>query len=505
MIKILLVDDEREEREGISFLIRKYEYPLSILQAANGEEAKRILEAESVSIMMTDVKMPIMDGLELAALASRQYPALKIIIFSAYSEFDYAKKAMEANAVDYLLKPIEVEEFQRVMQKVILSVSEAQKLEILTQKTEIRNRKNVLYRLLSGSTITETELSNLETNLFGNEKRKQCRLVHVEFLNNFFENKEKVFLNYVTMYLGNQIEYVNLYPNEAYLILFHYDDSELLKKQLKKIVRDFKISSTEPEEVMFIVSKVAGNMQEFREQTLSIEQFREQVMQYAYQVVELDNAYTIADHYDFNIERIGRTLIEAISAADYVTIREQNKRLTETIRARQQVSRIYIQTLLYSIIKALYDKSLQTSGDKILTGAEILFRVYDLDTVLHSYEEIIENLLLDLQEENENSDVVQKIKKYIEQESKKDISLNDIAEYVHLSAAYVSYIFRNETGKTLTQYITDVKMQKASRLLKDERYKIGEIGKACGYENQSYFNRLFKNYYGVTPKEYRKS
>ena len=106
MLKILLVDDEREEREGIAYLIKKYGYPLAISEAQNGKKALEYMESHPVDILFTDVKMPMMNGLELAREVNKGYPDTKIIIFSAYGEFDYAKQALEANAVNYLLKPI---------------------------------------------------------------------------------------------------------------------------------------------------------------------------------------------------------------------------------------------------------------------------------------------------------------------------------------------------------------------------------------------------------------
>lgn len=117
--KILLVDDERSEREGVSFLIERYGYPLEIKQASNGQKALEQMEREAFDILFTDVKMPVMDGLTLAKEVARAYPETVIIIFSAYSEFDYAKRAMEARVVNYLLKPVEVEEFRSCMEDVI--------------------------------------------------------------------------------------------------------------------------------------------------------------------------------------------------------------------------------------------------------------------------------------------------------------------------------------------------------------------------------------------------
>ena len=106
-------------------------------------------------------------------------------------------------------------------------------------------------------------------------------------------------------------------------------------------------------------------------------------------------------------------------------------------------------------------------------------------------------------EKQDDSRIIHKIKNLIEKDYAKDISLNYVAENVNLTPAYVSYIFKKETGQTLVKYITDVKMMKAKVMLEEGTLKIVQIAKACGYENQSYFNKLFKNYYGITPKQLR--
>lgn len=301
-IKILLVDDEREEREGISWLIEKYEYPLEIMQASNGKEALQWIEKTKIDILFTDVKMPIMNGLELAKKVHDTRPEIKIIIFSAYGEFSYAKQALEANAVSYLLKPIEIEEFQKIMVSVIESVQRENEEGERLQTAEIQNRRN----------------------------------------------------------------------------------------------------------------------------------------------------------------------------------------------------------LLYSIIKAIYDKVPKIEFEEALSLAEALFRAKSLKNMMEVYQNAVDKMLSFLEgEEQDESRMIQKIKNLIEKEYARDISLNYVAENVNLTPAYVSYIFKKETGQTLVKYVTDIKMMKAKKMLEEGTMKIVQVAKTCGYENQSYFNRLFKNYYGVTPKQLR--
>ena len=99
--------------------------------------------------------------------------------------------------------------------------------------------------------------------------------------------------------------------------------------------------------------------------------------------------------------------------------------------------------------------------------------------------------------------IVERIKNIVRDEYRSDIGLEDIAERVNLAPAYLSYLFKKETGANLVKYITDYRMEQARKLLEDEELKIVLVAKACGYENQPYFNRLFKNYYGMTPRQYR--
>ena len=97
-LRILLVDDDHNERDGLRFLIEREKYPLSIFEASNGKRALEIIREEQIDILLADIRMPYMDGLELSAIVHDEFPETKIIIFSAYGEFKYAKKAMEAKA-----------------------------------------------------------------------------------------------------------------------------------------------------------------------------------------------------------------------------------------------------------------------------------------------------------------------------------------------------------------------------------------------------------------------
>lgn len=119
MFKILIVDDEFIEREGIIFLIKKFSFDFDIKECSDGEEALEYLKKNSVDVLLTDVRMPFMDGIELSQNAKLIYPDLKIIIFSGFGEFEYAKRAISLGVNDYILKPISQAEFKKTIESVI--------------------------------------------------------------------------------------------------------------------------------------------------------------------------------------------------------------------------------------------------------------------------------------------------------------------------------------------------------------------------------------------------
>lgn len=503
MLRILLVDDEQEEREGISYLIRKYGYPLAVSEAPNGKRALEYMESHSVDILFTDVKMPMMNGLELAKAVNAAYPETKIIIFSAYGEFDYAKQALEANAVNYLLKPIELDEFRNVMENLICSIQEEKSQREERRQEDWQNQQNVLYKILTGAHLKQGEWERAKEKLFS--KAPSCRMVHVEFIDNFFETKEEIFLNFVRMYLGEQTEYINLFQNESCLLLHErkYMDREFLESQLIKLSRDVEAFASGG--MFAAVSRIFSTMEEFEKEAEEILNLQREFLGFGQMIVWTDSQ-RMQEYYSGDVETIRRQLMQAIEAGRPELIRKFTDQLLATISANNMMSKLYVQNVFYTVLQALYDKNPSIRHEQILYSSDILFRSKNAKEMLALFQKKIYAMLEVIEEEaQDDSGVIQRIKNLVEKEYMHDVSLNYVAEKVNLAPAYVSYIFKRETGQTLIKYITEIKMEKAKMLLEEGVLKVGQVARACGYENQSYFNRAFKNYYGLTPKQFREN
>lgn len=505
MFRIVLVDDEREEQEGIAYLIKKYGYPLDVAFAGNGKEALHFIYHNEVDILFTDVKMPVMDGLELAKRVYEYDHDIKIVIFSAYGEFDYAKQALAANAVSYLLKPIELDEFRALMDNIMLTIT--------AEKEEKRSREekdryyfnNILYKVFAMSKINAYEAGDLETYLF--ENGVFGRLIHIEFMDSFFDTGEEQFICCAEKYIGKNLNYIERYSNEAYILLSGKKplSKRELTEQLGKVFRDVREGISDSNQSMVIVSRTIATVEELLAQQERILHIQDEVFGYHDKIIFVEDYYTNAEHYVKDIELTAGELREAIDTLDAELIEKENKKLIKAIEESGQTSRIYIQNMLYSMIKILCDKVKPENLDELLIRAERLFQIKDPHGMLKEYREAIGILTDQISLKEDRSGIVSEIKNIIELEYKKDIGLDFVADRVNLSPTYVSYLFKKETGQTLVKYITDKKMDRAKKMLGDRNLKVLQVAKSCGYENQSYFNKLFKNYFGVTPKQYREN
>ena len=491
-MRILLVDDEREEREGISFLIEKFHYPLEIFQASSSKEALEIIKKYRIDILFTDVKMPVMSGLELARIVRETDKNIKIIIFSAYAEFEYAKQAIEMNALRYLLKPIEIDEFKELMDDVLSSLEESQRMD----------QKELLFKLLSGKKLDKISKESIEKTIFCNSN-VGYRFLNVEFLNNYFEENEEKFLQLSKRYLGNKTEYIGLYPNESYLLLMDCEANKfkIMNEQIEKMMAAIQ-RHTIDKCIMFI-SPMFFNLHEMEECLQKTEKMKSEIFGYENKIIEIDGRDVKTEHYVSDIETAANEVLSAIDSKNPDIISKKSFQLIQTINVSSKVSKLYVQNILYTIIKYMYDKLPGIEMEEVLISAESLFKARDSKKILEEYENIVKKIIIAFKNNDDEANIIFRIKKIVEREYMRDISLDYIAKQVHLAPAYVSFIFKQETGQSLIKYITDIKMAKARKFLEDKEMKIIQVGKACGYENQSYFNRLFKNYHGVTPKQYR--
>lgn len=218
MIRILIVDDEKIERNGIKFLLKQLHMEAQIREAVNGVKALEALEEEPADILLTDIKMPFMDGLTLAENVVEKYPQTKMVIFSGYGEFEYARKAMKSGVNSYILKPVDPEEFRSTMEKVLQEI-EGERLED-ERKEKNRNfvKEHVILSLLNGAAPEDLAKSLGDMGSLEYVQDFQNMML-LEFDREFFGRTGLDFLENLREEMNEPFLYLNMNPQQGIILL----------------------------------------------------------------------------------------------------------------------------------------------------------------------------------------------------------------------------------------------------------------------------------------------
>jgi len=511
--KILIVDDEKIEREGLKRLIREYNLELDVAEAPNGERALEYLEKHAADILLTDIRMRKMDGLQLGKSAREIYPKLKIVIFSAYDEFEYAKRAIDISAVQYLLKPIDVEEFLRVINGLMQQCAEERmkrehdaELTQLYGKWQAYNRQKALVVLLLDNASREAKQESLmQAGIDLTGKWILPFLIDVE--TPFFLQRHHEFELYITE--GPLSMHCELLPlNERQSLLLHMTDEQPLVTEQERLANELAELFMEryQEKAMIVSGRPLEKMEEVAAEYTSMEETLEskfflfdRSVLYTWKT-EDGQGESAKIEIDAVMERISRQ----IAHREFFLIEQEIKSLFKNVQATVN-SAIYTKYVASQIVKAL------VRADEIMHSIrfqQIVESIYNAGNVL----QIIDYLLEPLNEierrgqgepQQSRRKVIQDVVRYIHEHYMHDIGLEVIAGRVFLSPGYLSQLFKKEMGQSMMKYITNYRLEKAKDLLSKTNLKVQDVGVKVGYPNLSYFCMLFVNHYGVSPSGFR--
>lgn len=466
MYRILLVDDEASERSGVRFLIERYGFPLSVTEAANGKQALETIEKHPVDILLTDVKMPYMDGLELARRVNEAFPQIRIIVFSAYGEFEYAKKAMEANAVNYLLKPIHVNEFHRVITGVIAGLDEQHALLSKRQERLMTDKKLFLSGMLAGR-VPADEAATERLKVFGIDLAgKHMALLQIETQGSYFAEHETPFLTLLSAYAPCETEYVNSYPNAASLLLYQRTrlDRDTLRAFAEKLAGD--MMRLHGETVSILMGDDIKALSDLPSEAGRMATLRTRMFGWESPVIFASDLAEPEQSSCEDIERQRMTVEQAIEAKDTALIERETQRLLDVMMAHKTLSNAYIHHVFCDLIGKLY------TGYGFYDSLTVQRQIAKLTlcrgrrAVLMLFSEILGEIAARRREDA--ADVgyaVTRVTRMIKNEYADDLSLDYLAERVGLAPAYLSFVFKRETGENLIKFITDYRMERAKELL----------------------------------------
>ena len=455
-LRILLVDDDHNERDGLRFLIEREKYPLSIIEASNGKRALEIIRKETIDILLADIRMPYMDGLELSAIVHDEFPETKIIIFSAYGEFEYAKKAMEAKAVNYLLKPIDVQEFFKVLDNTITKCREDKILAELRRQRIQADKTLRWINLLTGRQPMTAETFDVLKNQ-GYPIGDEITLIHMETQGDFFSAAEPEIMDCLTDYVQGRYVYVNLYPNSSYVVLF----GEHSRGELQQICEHLNGCSEETE-IAFFIDDVPFDLTCLAQRVRKIEDIRRQMFIWNAETVFLSDLSELMNSGFSDVEMLWDQTSRVIMSRNKTIILTHVNDLLDSMANHNLLSTAYIHHIFCDLLGKVYTEYGYSNNQRMINAVHHLGRCRSKQELMLLIGSAIDDVRQITATKQDVSAVVQKVKTLIKNRYNEDISLDLLADEVGFAPAYLSYVFKKETGENIIKFLTDYRMEKAS-------------------------------------------
>ncbi|OAB36722.1 hypothetical protein PMSD_10380 [Paenibacillus macquariensis subsp. defensor] len=504
MLTMLIVDDHEEEREGISFLIQELGFPLKLETADNGRKALDYLEQQSVDILFTDVRMPLMDGLQLTTEVLKLHPNMKVILFSGFAEFEYAKTAIALGVSDYLLKPINVEAFRNTMERVIGELTERQHKDEASQMKQALVKKHILFTLVNGI----GEQPSIKGFSLGLPTHYHTVML-LEFEKDFFENVGPEFEDFLLSLLGSPADYLNLNGCQSLLLFPGHDmTSPISYRELATCIHDHILIKYRVNCYLAINEELTA-LQDLAGILPQLEKW----MEYRFFlpdtfVFDAKNELIFSDQGFPNLadNHILEQIRSSLKERDHFSLRANTELLYQKYVRQVQFSQLYVKHTFSTVYQEVMRFTTTVSEMDLNRGIERIYMSEDLRDIKAIIIEGITQLEQDSNqlEPTHNHDI-SATKQYIEENYADDLSLELLAAKVYLSPHYLSSMFKRQTGCGLNKYIKNVRMQKAKEMLTNTHLKISDICSAVGYRNISYFCQNFRDFYGHTPEKFRQS
>lgn len=513
---IVVADDESMQCEILSQIISQMIPEAQIFSCSNGAEAYEIIRERSVDVLVTDIRMPEMDGMMLIEKVSKEFPGVKTLLISAYQEFEYARNAIKFGVFDYLVKPFHMDTIEKLLERIDEKIREEQEMFQQKQLYQQDYQKQQLETVIRGTGSIEDLGAELYEAIarpgtvllfrwklergqrragYMTERQQEefLQMVEKSFMGGYFIPQEKGIVNQecrmVLLAPGWSVEECQ---REAERIL-----EESIQKNVvfwcgisqcsENIVGNIRNSMSEAEDMIgfFFFTRHTGGVFSWKDYSSSLDLIMRSLTN-----VEMELREWIHKGEDEKAVKRLEKLEQKYAMPPYIA----------QFRIRHAVS-----SMMMRLIRDL---------EGMLTHAEydsLINEVYDLYGKCDSLEdlfgvscELVRKECAYFQQETGSQDAVKDIILYIRKHFQEELSLQDLAERAHFSTNYLSAQIKKRTGMSYIEYLNVLRLEEAKNLLLNSNMKVMDIAKKCGFNDSSYFNRAFRRIYQSSPEQYRK-
>jgi len=534
MLKLVIVDDEPMERTYMKQFIDWSSMGIEIAgEAANGVDGLKICSIVKPDIILTDIKMPEMDGLEFSRKVKEILPDIKVVFISGHGDFDYARSAVDLNAFGYILKPFRIEEVMEVVRKVLSKCDDEQKKE--DERVQLRKildenkgilKDSLIRELMDGTDIDDGIWERINYLGLKISKGIYCvLLLEVDEYENAVRNmtveEKQIFSLSILEKIRQKLDKrcmgeVVKVSGKNYIIMLSisgevskefsagetYSVAESVKSRIEEmnITVTIGISSTCDElNGLSILHEEARNALQYK-----LFNMKGQIINIDY--LQFSNAKT-----EIDLKMLDNKVVKCLRLGSVEKVHELMNELFDSILPSKNISGNYIQNVCISImcsamrflneINCTFDDVL---GDGVLVWNKLLkFETIDdvKQWMTNIFAAIIETV--NLKKKSKNQMIVDKIIEIMNEKYSEDLTTKELSKVIFISPNYIGAIFKEETGIGILTFLTRLRMEKAEEMLKDPNMKVYEIAQKVGYNNTPYFSTIFRDYTGMTPSEYR--
>jgi two-component system response regulator YesN len=521
LYKVFLVEDEIVTREGIRDNVDWEAHGFEFCgEAPDGEMALPLLQAVRPDVLITDIKMPFMDGLQLCKIVRESIPHTKIIILSGHDEFEYAQEAITLGVMEYLLKPVGVQDLHNVLQKVAVQLqqeqAEKEKLQELRDQAEDNQavlRERFLLKLVMGAVSPLEAIQRSQ--LLGIDILAKCYRVAI--------------IKVDLCGTPEQFDY-HAYQHVQHMLsdlVENNPDVFLLKKDMEELILVVKGNSPEylQEEVDFLLEQIKRQVEDAKCQlAIGVGTCKNRITELYKSFIEaLANLQNAADKdrpmgSNSGVDKAGLLKVDKSAVGNYLKcgIKEEfddffdaHIRPLGEMALRSYIVKNYIVMDIILATSQFVDE-LGGDVDQVIPEMnhieDLLMNIKTVEQIREQTESILANALAfrDGQTISRHVVLIQQAKKYIDSHyMDADISLNEVSAQVYLSPSHFSVVFGQEMGETFKEYLTGIRIRKAKELLRTTSLRSYEIALEVGYNDPHYFSYLFRKNTGLSPTEFR--
>ncbi|XOK64378.1 response regulator [Paenibacillus elgii] len=529
MNNILVVDDEAIQRRVLASMIRRALPASQVWEANNGKAALELMHSQPMDVVFTDIRMPIMDGLDFIEKLKQSFTGVKIIILSGFRYFEYAQRAIQLGAYDYLLKPIKEESITEILARVRESIDRerARQLENERIKRQLTSTMSVYYDQLLRDWVTHgiggAKFQEMKEH-FSLRARGTVlvsRLIGEELLIGQEDSASRVSSMMISrmesclQQVGLSVSFFKKDKSHMITVLT-YDGPGPALESLTELAHRFREQMLAQQGIVLTIGiggpcgELSGRGRDSYREAVEAASFRyfltaDSVIPYSAVAGRIRSM-----HYDLLKEE--EALKEAIRMmkSDLITA-TLDKLFSRLLEGGFPYPDQWLKSFLRmvygiaTVIKDLmeerkYKQLLSETESSLSRCADVLEFKDRLTAILLEFMNILRSNRSNLHES-----MIEKCIAYIDSHYMEDLSLELVAGRFFFSPNYLSSFFKNHLGMTFSKYLSHIRLKKAVELLKSTDMKVYEIASRVGFKDDKYFFRVFRGRFGLTPDEYRRN